>query len=790
VKKLTLILFVLCSTNLFSEEKLPKPNAPRPHPPTVPDDLSAEARKAKEEARPVRRSFSEAPKVKNDAADIYLNFENASLESVVNYLAEQRKINFIPHKGLANKKVSLTTREPLTLKRAWNVLLTLLEMNNFSIINVGDVYRIVPSNTNKKEPLPFYSSRRGTQPEDLPDSDMVVRYVYVLSNMSTASAQRILSDLLGRNKVQSNKDLATCIITDKCYNIKYAMKIIKELDKGGLREAIKIIKLRFTEAQEVAELFSKNIMEQRPRRPLRIFGPKEQKEITYFSNTTKIIPEKRQNSLILLGLEQNINKVIAFIRKYIDVPMDNAESRIHIKELKYVNAKIIKPIIEKMTTPPKGRGKSPLVGEFKFFEDVKVHAEDPEVGKGNDKESRGSGNRLIIACNKDDWRRLEKLIDKLDKPQPQVALEVMIVDIDGETARKLGTQIREKTGKSLLKGMTPFTANLAAIEVNTNPGEGETKKDYNADLGAVAAGPQGTTSITAGRQGDIWLVIKSFLSRTGTNIIEQPFMVTSNNKKCVQIVEQTKRVPGKLITEGEQQYRKIEEISARTQIELTPRINVSGLVDLQIKIDLSEFAGTGAADTPTRTEREIVTRMSVGTGEVIVIGGLTKGQVIDHTYKTPLLGDIPIIGNLFKGKTKSRTKTNLYLFIRPSIIKPQFKGSPDDYTRLKLDYAKYQIFNVEGIRRTKDPIQRWFFKPEKQTVKERLADIKAGVHRPIDNYAEGKYQPRSVRIERDPHYRTSEAIEKLKKREEAERKKKKAFKQRSKYLLPSLRKKK
>jgi general secretion pathway protein D len=660
-------------------------------------------------------------------------------------------------------------------------------MNNFSIINVDSVYRIVPSNTNKKEPLPLYSSRQGTKPEDLPDSDMVVRYVYVLSNMSTAAAQRILTDLLGPGKVQSNKDLATCIITDKCYNIKYAMKIIKELDKGGLREAIKIIKLRYTEANEVALLFTKSIMEGQPRRtPLRIFGPREQKEITYFSNTTKIIPEKRQNSLILLGLEQNINRVIAFIRKYIDVPMDNAESRIHIKELKYVNAKNIQPIIVKMTTPPKGRGKSPLVGEFKFFEDVKVHAEDPTVGK--EKKSRGSGNRLIIACNKDDWLRLEKLIDKLDKPQPQVALEVMIVDIDGTTYRNLGTQIREKTGKKLLKGMTPFTANLQAITVDTSPDTAPAdQKAYNPDLGIVAAGPQGTTSITAGRQGDIWMVIKSFLSKTGTNIIEQPFMVTSNNKECAQILKTTKRVPGKLVTEGEAQYRKIEEIAAKTEIKLTPRINVGGLVDLQIEVDLSEFSGTGASDTPDRTERKLETRISVGTGEVIVLGGLTKGQVIDTTYKTPFFGDIPILGNLFKSKNKQRVKTNLYIFIRPSIIKPQFDGGPDDYTRLKLDYAKYQIFNVEGLRRTKDPIQRWFFKPEKQTVAQRIADVKAGVHRPIDNYAEGKYQPKSVRIQRDPYYRTSEAIEKLKKREEEERKKRAAFKKRKKYLLPSLR---
>ena len=272
-------------------------------------------------------------KKKEEVADIFLNFENASLESVVNYLSELKKINLIPNKELKKKKVSLTTRKPLTLERAWNVLLTIMEMNGLTIINVDDIYRIVPNKQNNKEPLPLYSSNKGVEPEDLPDSDLVVRYIYILKNISTQVAGKILNDLLGRGKVQTNKDLSTCIITDKCLNIKSAMKIVKELDTGGLRESIKIIRLRHTEATEIASIFTKQIMERKSssqRGPIRFFGAKEKKEITFFSNTTKIIPETRHNALILLGLEDNINRVIDFIHKYLDVPMGAAESRIHI----------------------------------------------------------------------------------------------------------------------------------------------------------------------------------------------------------------------------------------------------------------------------------------------------------------------------------------------------------------------------------------------------------------------------------------------------------------------------
>ena len=701
-----------------------------------------------------------------EAANIYLNFENASLESVVNYLSEQKKINLIPHKELKKRKVSLTTREPLTLTRAWNILLTLLEMNDFSIINVDNIHRIVKSKDNKREPLPFYSSNQGTLPKDLPDSDKVIRYVYILKNISTTDASKILNDLLGRDKVRTIKELRTCILVDKSYNIKSAMKIIEELDTGGLRESIKMIRLSHTNAKDVAKLFSQYIFEKgkSSKKPIRFITPKQKKEISYFSSTTKMIPEERQNTLILLGLEQNIDKIIEFIGKYIDIPMEQAESRIHIKELKYVEAPTIEKILKRIIIPPKGKKAGPLVGEFKFFEDVVIESEKAESGEGESKISKGSGNRLIVACNKDDWRRLEKIINKFDKPQPQVALEVMVVDIDNSDAKQLGAQIRQKTGKKLSNGLTVFTTNLREVKVS----EGST--DYTPNLISVAEGGQGTTSVAIGNQresnepekGDVWAVIKSFLSTSNTNIISQPFLVTSNNEKCVYSTSEKRKVPGALKYEGTKSYRALEDVRAKTEVTITPRINLTGLVDLRIEITLNEFLTTGGtSEAPPKATREIETRATMATGEVLVLGGLTKDKATVNNYKTPILSRIPILGNLFKYKTRSAQKTNLYVFIRPSIIKPQFGGGPDAYTQLKLDYAKHQLFQAETIQHSKDPIERWFFKPDKQSIDEKLNDLKKGVFRPIDDYAEGKKQPASVRIERDPYYRAAEEIKKV-----------------------------
>jgi len=700
------------------------------------------------------------------ADDIYLNFESASLNSVVNYLAEQKKINLIPMpsivKDLEAKKVSLTTHEVLSLESAWDVLLTLLEMNGYSIINVDNVYRIVASTTDEKEPLPIYSSQKGTKPEDLPDSDLVVRYIYILKNIATKVASDILTNLLGPNKVRINEQLSTCIITDKCFNIKSAMKIIMELDVGGLREAIRIKRLKYTDATYIHQVFSNIIAEKEKgdTKTIRIITPNAKKEIAYFSSDTKIIPETQRNSLIFLGLEKNINKIVEFIEKYLDIPMDEAATRIHIKELKYVKAtdlkKILDVLVKPPTTPAAAGATTPpkIVGEFKFFEDVMIEAENP---KAEGDQERATGNRLVISCGKEDWKRLEHLIEKLDKPQPQVGIEVMVVDIDNEDAKNLGTQIRQKTGKSIGHGFNAFTANLKSITVNEDT-TSENYAPYNPNLIDAATGNQGTTSITFGKEGDIWAVIQSFLSSTHTEILSQPYIVTNNNQKCTVSVKTTKQILGKISNDGYKQVQNYEPYPASTILNIIPRINSDGIIDLNLDVTLNEFTGEGVSDQPDKTNRAITTRASMATGEVLVIGGLRKDKVTDNNYKTPILGDVPIIGSLFKSRQKTINKTNLYVFIRPSIIKPKFEGGADEYTQLKLDYAKYQIFNAEEIQKTKDPIQRWFFKPEKQSIHEKISDIRKGIYRPIDDYAEGKTQPNSVRIQRDPYYRAASEV--------------------------------
>jgi len=707
----------------------------------------------------------------DEEANIYLNFDNASLVSVVNYLAEQKKINILPHKDLPNATVTLSTRTPMTLDRAWNVLLTLLEMNGFSVVKVGNLHRIVSNKENKFEPLPIYSSAAGVEPESLPDNETAVRFVYFFKNIKVEMVRDILGQMLDREGILISADLNACIIRDTCLKIKSAMKIMKELDQGGLSEQIRMIVLKHATAEVVAKLFEEILQVGATTGNISRFGDmSSKKERAFFSTSTRILSEPSKNALFLLGTQKNLDRITDFIYKYIDVPIGNADSRLHLKEIKYAKAEDLVNVLMDVIKPPRGQGsdKSVMVGEYKFFEDVAIVAE--KAPSADQASTRGGGNRLIVACTKDDWKRLEKIINKLDKPQPQVAFEIMIISVDMDEQKQLGSQMYGFFGRQPGMGVHDVEfSNLSAAETKDSSGGATPVQHYIKLATSEFEGKGHPSFLTLGRAGtvdnpgseNIWSIIKTVFNIDNSHIVSQPYLVTNNNQPCCEEVTQTIRAYSGLTSgKGEPSKQQLVDFAAKTRIELTPRMNLDGVVDLDIQVDVSDFLSQDI-ETPSRSTKFLKTRTSLLSGEVLVLGGLTKKKNVDGEWKTPLLGDIPIIGGIFfKNKTKEVVEENLYIFIRPSILKPKFSGESDEYTQLKLDYAKYQLLKNDTYLKEKDPIQRWFFKPPDQSIKQKLLDGKRGVIRPLDNFVSSKYMPRMVNIKEDSYFKVSEELEK------------------------------
>jgi len=686
--------------------------------------------------------------VEKEEGKIFLNLQDTSLKDVLSYICEQKNINVIPDKDLDAIKITMTTREALTLEQAWNVLLTLLETNGFSIVNVDGLHRVVPAAKSKISPLPIFVN---VDPETLPEKNLLIRYIYFFKNIKFENVKDVFSTFIP-NSYTENTNLNAVLITETGLNIKSIMKIIKELDTSGLREELQILQLEEANADEIAAKF-KDILGQnqtQEAQAMQLMRMAPQKRISYFSKDVKIFPEPRNNKLILLGPSDSLKTIVDFIKKYLDKPLSNPNSRLHVKEIKYVDVVTLAPILSEVIKSS-GDPKSQLSGVTKFFEDTKITAENPaEMATKEDVKpvQIGAGNRLIVACNAQDWNRIESFIEKLDKPSPQVAIEVFFVGIEHSTGKNIGTQIRDKNG---ISPNMHFVSNQM-LDAQTQK-ESMYPKDASTTIWEKIRNVMNVPNLDStggnnsflslGKVGNIFAMIQALSNETNAKILSQPYLVLKNHLQGKVELTEERMMDGKLDTSSSSQSLNKEKVYAKSEVKITPNINNDGIINLKIDIDISDFASSTDASS-ARVLRKIHTSSTVYDGEVIVTGGLRQEKETSSITQAGPLAKIPLIGLLFQNRAKTVQKTDIFVFIRPVIIKPKFEGKPDDYTQLKLDYTKLQLKRQKDLSVSSDPIENMFFHSKSEELNSLAKITKEGEIVGMSDFVEGKDLPKST----------------------------------------------
>ncbi|MFC1854489.1 secretin N-terminal domain-containing protein [Candidatus Dependentiae bacterium] len=661
--------------------------------------------------------------------EIYLNFDNADLSNFIEYMAERKGINLIPNAATAGVKISLTIREPLTIDEAWDVFQTILEMGGFAIVKVGDVHKIVAKDTKYTEPLPVYI---GIPAESLPNSDKTVRFVTFLNNIPVSEIEPVLKTMLnpGAQLILQNS-LNGMVITDCCYNIKSAMKVAHELDTSGYQETVTVMNLQQANAAEVKRLLDNIIKKPEQSSLARLLGYNSEDTTDYFAPSTKVIAEERTNALILLGNKKSIDKVVDFVSKYIDKTMKVPKNPINIYELKYADAEQIKSILDDVTNTQSQSAAAKfggIRGGVKYFSGVRVEA---------DKD----GNRLIVSCvDQQDWKFIRETIRDLDKAQPQVAIETLIVQIDQTDTKELGGQLRNIEHGLPIKGLDFQGAGIGPIQVNES-GSNITSILGNL-LNTVSSGlSQGSTVLSLSKGGSVWAIFKALKQQTNASILDRPFVTVANRVEATVSVGESRRIEKEVA--GEQSG--FETVQIAKTIKFKPQINPNGIINLDVKIDLSDFVDS---EGKQRDTKEVKTNVTVANGQVLVLGGFVKTKVTESGGKTPVLGNIPILGWLCKNKSRSLTKNYIFIFVCPTIIKPRTTPGASLYTKMKLHDATEYIEETVETKVVKDPIHNWFFNPDKENYSHKVVD-----------FANARYQPTTVDIRTDPYYRSEGQID-------------------------------
>jgi general secretion pathway protein D len=663
-----------------------------------------------------------------DKKEIYLNFENTDLTHFIEYMAELKKLSIIPDKTTEGAKISLTIREPLSVNDAWSVFLTVLEMSGFSIIESGLVHKIVPKDKKLAQPLPAFIN---VSYDKLPDNDTMIRYVFFLTNIQTSDIQPVLDSMLSQpNSVYELKDMNAFIITDKALNIRAAAKLLTELDQMGLPESVTVMRLKRINAADAKALLDQLIRTKSDANQslARLLGKVSEGNTEYFAPTTRIIPEERTNSLILLGNSKSIDKVVDFIANNIDTDLKAARSPLHIYELQHIDATQVAEILRQVTQMPESTtgqvaGKyGSIRGGVKYFKNMTF-----QVDK--------DGNRLIINCSDDqDWALVKSTIEDLDKPQPQVAIETLIVTVNADDVASLGGAIRNKKHGSIGKNIDFQSAALNQTGPTLEGGDAAVSLLGNM-LGQLTRNI-GSTVLSFGKD-TIWGALQAVKTQDSGSIIAQPFITVANKSLAHIEVGESKRVVDQ--TQGSTQGFKT--VPAATALDITPQINLEGIIRMNVSLTISEFTDTAGNNT---SEKKVTTDVTVADGQVLVLGGFVKTKVDESKNKTPILGDIPLLGWFFKNQTRTITKQYIFIFIAPTIVKPRQTPGMQLYTKMKLHQATSNIEDAVETKRVLDPVHNWFFNTPQENYSHKVID-----------FANARYQPTTVDIKNDLYYRSA-----------------------------------
>lgn len=653
---------------------------------------------------------------------IEFQFEEADLQTLIAQVAELFSVTFITDdmiiplpkdgKAITGNKISFKTNRPLSQGQAWNLFITFLDLAGFTIVPQPDpsFYRIVKTDVAKRSAIPVLI---GLDYKSLPDSDQMIRYVYFVQNSDAAMLKTVID--ASKSSVSEAiiiEDLNAIMITDRSYNIKTLMEIITTFDSVTQPQAMSIVKLKRANAEDVkkiCESLMQSSSEDKTNANRFIAPMRKQPTTTYFPEGVRIIAEPRSNVVILLGTHDGIRIIENFITETLDKKLEQPYAPLRTYVLKYADAttmaKIMTDLVAFGSTTAAGKVGGVRDGD-KYLRNVTFTADT-------------EGNRLIIRANAEDYNHVKEILDKLDEPQPQVSIEVLIFSIDLLDSKAIGSQLRS-TEKGINTGLLGSNVNfqtsglrpdnLARGIVTNSTGEGVDRLMGNL-VSLVTGAGAGNTVVTFGQDAfGVWGIFNAFQKISNTQIIANPFLVATNKQKASVIVGETRRIVSSqaFVNGSDKSVDSFQNQDADLKVEVTPQINSDGMIILNLTVTLDAFINENDVDARLKN-KSISTQAIVANGEILALGGLMKTDTDNNSSKVPILGDIPLFGWFFKNRGKVVSKETLLVLVSVNIIKPEPGTELRPFTQQHINSMYTDIERLSNPVEKRDPIHRFMF---------------------------------------------------------------------------------
>ncbi|MEO8151729.1 MAG: type II secretion system secretin GspD [Rhizobacter sp.] len=606
---------------------------------------------------------------------VTLNFVNADIEGVSRAMGAILKQQFVVDPRVKGN-ITLFSEEPLTPREAYFNFLAALRGLGFTVVESGGLYKVVPEADAK---LQTSTVSVGTVSRQ---GDQVLTQIFKLSHENANNLVPVLRPLISpNNTINANPGNNTLVITDYADNLARIGKIIAAMDTPSAGD-VEIIPLKYAVATDLAAMVQRLSD-----------GGSTVGAAQGIGATSSILVDARSNALIVRAATPARMASIKSIVEKLDQPTqgNNPMGNIYVVYLKNGDATKLAAVLRAAfsatgggsssgsnSVMPAGNPNNPTpTGGNSTAATAPVSAS-ASPSTGGMIQADPSTNSLIITAPEPLYRQLRAVIDQLDSRRAQVYIESMIVEVSGDNAAQFGFQWQGLIGKNGdntgVIGGTNFndstgTGNLLAIDaagVTSSAPSALLAQGLNVGVVRKFAGAYGLAAIANLLQ-----------SQTNTNIISTPNLITLDNEEAKIIVgSNVPFITGSTTTTTgatTSPFQTVERKDVGITLRIKPQIGENGAVRMTLFQESSSLSAKVAPGTtnagPTTDKRSIESTVVVDDGQIIVLGGLIEDRYTETNNKVPLLGDIPLIGALFRSQNRQKTRTNLMVFLRPTVMR-------------------------------------------------------------------------------------------------------------------------
>jgi general secretion pathway protein D len=610
------------------------------------------------------------------AEKVRLNFKGADIQAVITSVADITGKNFIVDPRVKGK-VTIISSRAMSDREIYHVFLSVLDVHGYTAVPAGKVIKILPDADAKHSGVPATS-------EDKPGKgDESVTRVIEIEHVAAAQLVPILRPLVPpQGHLAAYPQSNVLIISDRTNNINRILKIIKRIDQPTSGE-IEIIRLEYAAASDLV-------------RVLTTLQQQAGQAKGQAADKPTLVADERTNS-ILIGGDRSARLQMRAIISHLDTPAE-VEGDTHVVYLKYANAVDLVPVL----TGVGDTAKTMAVSAAKGAKGAKAPSPAARRTSGGNQplfniQADENSNALVITAPPSIYRSLEAVIRQLDIRRAQVLVEAVIAEISSQRTSELGIQWifdgseGDKPVGVINFGNNPISSLAAAIANNLGsisdpfgPGMTVGVGKFNSDTFNFAA------------------VIRALEGDGETNVLSTPSLVTMDNEEAEIFIGQEVSIPsGSFTVSGstaQNPFTTFDRVPVGIRLKVKPQINEGNTVRLNIDQAVDNFSSgsAGQGDIVTN-QRTITTTVVVDDGKVLVLGGLIKDDLLENSQKVPLLGDIPLLGALFRSKTVQKIKTNLLIFLRPVILR-------DEARAMALTNSKYKYIRDLQVEARKEGV--------------------------------------------------------------------------------------